>query len=78
MRRFLNVSECAIYLRTSESVVRDLIERGELPHVNLGEAVVIDRLDLQKWFARTKQPRVAKQGRKREWYAWVRKITGWS
>jgi excisionase family DNA binding protein len=52
--RGMTVNEAAAWLRTNPKQVRKLIHHRELPAIRLGKSYVIDRLDLEAWWARKK------------------------
>lgn len=56
MRRFLTIAEAANYVRTKPEVIVAAIAAGELPHAVMGEDVVLERFDVQKWFRSLKHP----------------------
>jgi len=52
--RLLSQQEAAIYLGISYWTLRDLIFRGEVPHVKIGRRILVDRLDLDAFLDRAK------------------------
>jgi excisionase family DNA binding protein len=47
--RLLDVKEAARYLSTSVWEIRDLVNRGKLPKIQLGRKLVFDRVVLDKF-----------------------------
>lgn len=44
--RLMSIRDAAAYLACSEWVMRSLIDKGELPHLNVGKKLRVDRGDL--------------------------------
>jgi hypothetical protein len=60
--RYLRVEEAAVYLRVSPALLNKLRSKGpgvdsakKLPFIKIGEAVVYDREDLDRWLEKNKQ-----------------------
>lgn len=54
--RLLSLEEAAIYLGVSKWTLRDLIFRGDLPHLKIKRRVLVDRADLDAYISRAKIP----------------------
>ena len=55
MSKFLTVKEVAEILVVSERTVRNLCNRGELPHVTVGAVLRIDETDLENYIKSNKK-----------------------
>ena len=52
--RLLSQQDAAAYLGISYWTLRDLMFRGEVPHVKIGRRILVDRLDLDAYLDRVK------------------------
>lgn len=55
MPEILTVKEAAQYLKLSVVTIRRLIKKGEIPHFKIGDAVRIDKQDLDKYLESKKK-----------------------
>lgn len=55
-RLTLSVPDVAALLGVSETKVRELVGTGALPSLNIGRRVVVSRLALEQWVARSGHP----------------------
>ena len=55
MSKFLTVKEVAEILVVSERTVRNLCQRGDLPHVQVGAVLRIDETDLLNYIKSNKK-----------------------
>ena len=55
-RATLRVEEVCTILDLSESLVRKLIKRGELPVIRAGKRVLVSRAALDRWLENSGQP----------------------
>lgn len=46
---FLSVKELSDYLSISESLVRKLVKKGELPHNRLGVKIIFSKVEIDRW-----------------------------
>lgn len=46
---FLSVKELSDYLSISESLVRKLVKKGELPHNRLGAKILFSKSEIDRW-----------------------------
>ena len=53
--RLLGYKAASAYLSLSYWSVRDLVLKGEIPHIRYGKRVLIDRRDLDNWIAQRKE-----------------------
>ena len=53
-RRLCSLADAASYLAVSDWTVRQMIWRGDLPHIRRGKRVLLDLQDLERWIAREK------------------------
>ena len=53
-RRLCSLADAARYLAVSDWTVRQMVWRGDLPHVRLGKRILIDSRDLDGWIDREK------------------------
>ncbi len=53
-RRLVSLAETSRYLSVSDWTVRQMVWRGDLPHVRLGKRILIDARDLDGWIDRAK------------------------
>ncbi len=53
--RLLDLPAAAHYLSLSYWTIRDMVSRGEIPHVRAGRRVLIDLRDLDCWIDRNKE-----------------------
>ncbi len=53
--RLLDLQAAAHYLSLSYWTIRDMVSRGEIPHVRAGRRVLIDVRDLDRWIDRNKE-----------------------
>lgn len=53
MGRLLDVHGCAEYLGFTESKVRGLVERGQIPFMKLGKKLHFDVRTLDRWIERS-------------------------
>ncbi len=53
-RRLCAIAEAARYLAVSTWTVREMVWRGDLPHIRQGRRILIDLHDLDQWVARSK------------------------
>lgn len=54
--RLLSQKEAASYLGISYWTLRDLLFRNEIPYVRVKRRLLVDRLDLDSYIARCKNP----------------------
>ena len=52
--RFLSAGELGEYLGVSESVLRNMANRKQIPHVKIGRTVRFDKEDIEKWIKERK------------------------
>lgn len=52
--RLLSIAQAARYLSVSTWTVREMIWRGDLPHVRCGRRILLDLRDLDTWIEREK------------------------
>ena len=50
-RRYLNVSQLAAYIDSTEGSVRQLVHQHRVPHLKRGRRVLFDRLAIDAWLA---------------------------
>jgi excisionase family DNA binding protein len=48
------LADAARYLAVSDSAVRQMVWRGDLPHIKTGKRIVLDLRDLDGWIEREK------------------------
>lgn len=53
-RRLCAVAEAARYLSLSTWTIREMVWRGDLPHVRQGRRILLDLRDLDAWVDRAK------------------------
>jgi excisionase family DNA binding protein len=53
-QRLLSVEKAAQYLDIGTETLRQIVDRGEIPHVRVGRLVKVDRRDLDSWIDRGK------------------------
>ena len=53
-RRLCSLADAARYLAVSDWTVRQMIWRGDLPHIKTGKRVLLDLRDLDGWIEREK------------------------
>ena len=53
-RRLCSLADAARYLAVSDWTVRQLVWRGDLPHIKTGKRVLLDLRDLDGWIDREK------------------------
>ncbi len=53
-RRLCAIAEAARYLAVSTWTVREMVWRGDLPHIRQGRRILLDLQDLEAWVARSK------------------------
>lgn len=53
-RRLCSVAEAARYLAVSTWTVREMVWRGDLPHLRQGRRILLDLRDLDDWVDRAK------------------------
>lgn len=54
-RRLCAIAEAARYLSLSTWTIREMIWRGDLPHVRQGRRILLDLRDLEAWVDREKR-----------------------
>ena len=53
--RLLDLPAAAHYLSLSYWTIRDMVSRGEIPHVRAGRRVLVDVRDLDRWIDQNKE-----------------------
>jgi len=53
--RLLDFRAASQYLSLSYWTIRDMVSRGEIPHVRAGRRVLIDVRDLNRWIDQNKE-----------------------
>jgi excisionase family DNA binding protein len=53
-RRLVSLADASDYLSVSDWTVRQMVWRGDIPHVRLGKRILIDARDLDGWIDRAK------------------------
>ncbi len=53
-RRLCAIAEAARFLAVSTWTVREMVWRGDLPHIRNGRRILLDLRDLEAWVERTK------------------------
>ena len=53
--RLLDFRAASRYLSLSYWTIRDMVSRGEIPHVRAGRRVLIDVRDLDRWIDQNKE-----------------------
>ncbi len=53
-RRLCSLTDAARYLAVSDWTVRQMVWRGDLPHIKTGKRILIDLKDLDGWIEREK------------------------
>ena len=53
-RRLCSLADAARYLAVSDWTVRQMVWRGDLPHIKTGKRILLDLRDLDGWIDRTK------------------------
>ena len=53
-RRLLSQQEAASYLGISYWTIRDLVFRREIPHMKIGQRILVDQIDLDAYVDRSK------------------------
>ncbi len=49
MKEIITVTECAKYMKCSESFIREATRMKALPHIRVGKKILIDKIELDKW-----------------------------
>ena len=58
-RRLISQKEAAAYLGISYWTLRDLLFRGDIPHVRVKRRILVDRVDLESYIQKNKTPPAA-------------------
>ena len=53
-RRLCSLADAAGYLAVSDWTVRQMVWRGDLPHIRRGKRILLDLRDLEGWIDREK------------------------
>lgn len=53
-RRLCSLADAARYLAVSDWTVRQMVWRGDLPHIKTGKRILLDLRDLDGWIDREK------------------------
>jgi len=53
-RRLCSLADAACYLGVSDWTVRQMVWRGDLPHIKNGKRILLDLRDLEGWIEREK------------------------
>jgi excisionase family DNA binding protein len=51
----LDIKEVCAYLKVGQTIVREMIRRGELPHIRIRSRIRVSLLDLQRYLERQRR-----------------------
>ena len=53
-KRWLTIKDLSNYIDLSEKAIRNMIWRGQLPHIKIGRRVRFDRFEIDRWLEKQK------------------------